>query len=92
TPLTSYYMFAAIAGLLWFSQFVFKGMGTNKMSADMSYVTWCLLFSLVIVFSNIIGLFTGEWKGVSKKTSLTLASGLLVLIISVVIIGFAEVL
>jgi L-rhamnose-H+ transport protein len=87
-----YFVFAAIAGLLWFSQFVFKGMGTNKMSADMSYVTWCLLFSLVIVFSNAIGIFTGEWKGVSKKTIYTLSTGLLVLIGSVIIIGFANVL
>jgi L-rhamnose-H+ transport protein len=92
TPLTSYYIFAAIAGLLWFSQFVFKGMGTNNMSEDMSYVTWCLLFSLVIVFSNVIGIFTGEWKGVSKRAIYTLASGLVVLIVSVLIIGFAKIL
>ena len=58
----------------------------------MSYVTWCLLFSLVIVFSNIIGIFTGEWKGVSKRAIYTLSSGLVVLIVSVLIIGFAKVL
>ena len=92
-PNTSiYFGLAALAGLLWFSQFVFKGMGTNKMSADMSYITWCLLFSLVIVFSNLIGLVIGEWKGVSKKTLITLTLGLLVLIGSVLIIGFAPVL
>lgn len=92
TPLSRYYILAAVAGSLWFSQFVFKGMGTNKMSEDMSYVTWCLLFSLVIVFSNLIGIFTGEWKGVSRKTIGTLAAGLLILIGSVLIIGFAKVL
>jgi L-rhamnose-H+ transport protein len=90
--ISMYFVFAAIAGLLWFSQFVFKGMGTNKMSTDMGYITWCLLFSLVIVFSNLIGIFTGEWKGVSKKTISTLTVGLLVLIGSVLIIGFAKVL
>jgi L-rhamnose-H+ transport protein len=87
-----YYGLAALAGLLWFSQFVFKGMGTSNMSADMSYITWCLLFSLVIVFSNLIGMVTGEWKGVSGKTLLVLASGLLVMLVSVLIIGFAPVL
>ncbi|MDP4282446.1 MAG: L-rhamnose/proton symporter RhaT, partial [Bacteroidota bacterium] len=86
-----YYGLAALAGLLWFSQFVFKGMGTNKMSPDMSYITWCLLFSLVIVFSNLIGLMTGEWKGVSKKTLGVLSAGLLVMLGSVLIIGFAPV-
>jgi L-rhamnose-H+ transport protein len=87
-----YYGLAAMAGLLWFSQFVFKGMGTNKMSADMKFITWCLLFSLVIVFSNLIGLAIGEWKGASKKTLLTLSLGLIVLLGSVLIIGFASVL
>jgi L-rhamnose-H+ transport protein len=87
-----YYGLAAIAGLLWFSQFVFKGMGTSKMSADMSYITWCLLFSLVILFSNVIGLMIGEWKGVSKKTLLALTAGLLIMLGSVLIIGFAPVL
>jgi L-rhamnose-H+ transport protein len=90
--ISMYFVFAAIAGLLWFSQFVFKGMGTNKMSGDMGYITWCLLFSLVIVFSNVIGIFTGEWKGVKKTTILTLVGGLLILIFSVLIIGFAKVL
>ena len=90
--MTFYITMAAMAGLLWFSQFVFKGMGTNKMSADMGYITWCLLFSLVIVFSNVIGLIIGEWKGVSRKTLLTLSTGLLVLLGSVLIIGFAKIL
>jgi len=87
-----YYGLAALAGLLWFSQFVFKGMGTSKMTADLSYITWCLLFSLVIVFSNLIGMMTGEWKGVSGKTLLVLSSGLLVMLVSVLVIGFAPVL
>jgi L-rhamnose-H+ transport protein len=88
----SYYLLASLAGILWFSQFVFKGMGTNKMSADMTYITWCLLFSLVIVFSNLIGLIIGEWKGASKKTMTILITGLIVLLGSVMIIGFAPVL
>jgi L-rhamnose-H+ transport protein len=87
-----YYWLAALAGLLWFSQFVFKGMGTSKMSADMRYITWCLLFSLVIIFSNLIGIIIGEWKGVSRKTLLVISAGLLVMLVSVLVIGFAPVL
>jgi len=86
-----YYGLAALAGLLWFSQFVFKGMGTSRMSADMGYITWCLLFSLVIVFSNLIGVMAGEWKGVRQKTLMVLSAGLLVMLGSVLIIGFAPV-
>lgn len=89
-PLTSYYLLAALAGTLWFSQFVFKGMGTSKMSEDMAFVTWSLLFSLVIVFSNIIGILLGEWKGVSLRAKGTLAAGLIVLLGSVIIIGLAK--
>jgi L-rhamnose-H+ transport protein len=87
-----YYWLAGLAGVLWFSQFVFKGMGTSKMNADMRYITWCLLFSLVIIFSNLIGIIIGEWKGVLKKTILVLSAGLLVMLLSVLVIGFAPVL
>jgi len=67
-------------------------MGTTKMAVDMKYITWCLLFSLVIVFSNLIGLVIGEWKGSSGKTIVILTTGLIILLGSVMIVGFAPVL
>jgi len=81
---------AAAAGIAWFLQFVFKGMGTTKIPEKYSFITWSLLFTFVIVFSNIIGLITKEWKGVSKKTLTILFSGLTLLIVSVVLVAIAS--
>ncbi len=88
--LTRNYAFAALAGIVWFAQFVFKGMGTTKIPEDLSFITWTLLFTFVIVFSNLIGIMTKEWKGVSRKTMIVLISGLLVLILSVAMVGAAS--
>lgn len=89
-PLAKNYTFAAMAGVIWFAQFVFKGMGTTKIPASMSFITWSLLFTLVIVFSNIVGLVAGEWKGVSRRTVWVLIGGLAILVSSVVLVGIAS--
>lgn len=88
TPLRQNYIFALLAGAVWFSQFVFKGIGTST-SKELVDISWSLLFSFVIVFSNIIGIIAKEWKGVSVKTIYTLISGMVVLIISVFLVGIA---
>jgi L-rhamnose-H+ transport protein len=90
TPLLKNYILASLAGIIWFAQFVFKGMGTTKIPPEISHITWSLLFTSVIVFSNIIGLVTKEWKGVSSRTLAVLFAGLSVLIISVILIGIAS--
>jgi len=82
--------FAALAGIIWFTQFVFKGMGTTKIPENLSFITWSLLFTFVIVFSNIVGLISNEWKGVSRKTMLVLISGLSILILSAALSGYGS--
>lgn len=89
-PLKMNYLFALLAGAVWFAQFVFKGMGTTRVPADLGFLSWTILFSCVIVFSNLIGILTGEWKGVSKRTIATLMAGLLLLIVSVALVGMAS--
>ena len=89
-PLRWNYFFAALAGVVWFTQFVFKGMGTTRIPSELSFLSWTILFSCVIVFSNLIGIVTKEWKGVSVKTIVTLVLGLLLLIGSVALVGFAS--
>lgn len=85
-PLKWNYLFAALAGTIWFTQFIFKGMGTTRLG-EFATVSWGVFFSLVVVFSNLVGILTGEWKGVSRKTLRILLAGLAVLIIAAVLIG-----
>lgn len=78
--------FTFLAGLLWFLQFHFFGMGSSKLPAGMAVFGWSILMALNIAISNIWGILLSEWKGVKKRTILVLIAGILVLIFSTFIV------
>jgi L-rhamnose-H+ transport protein len=78
--------FTFLAGLLWFLQFHFFGMGSSKLPAGMAIFGWSILMALNIAISNIWGIFLNEWKGVQKKTIIVLVAGIAVLILSTFIV------
>jgi len=88
TPLFSNYMFAAIAGTTWFLQFFFYGMGESKLGNGPS--SWILHMAFIILVANMWGIILKEWKGVSKKTSRTIAVGILTIILAVIIVGIGN--
>jgi L-rhamnose-H+ transport protein len=88
TPLTKNYFFSALAGTMWFTQFFFYGMGESKLGNGAS--SWILHMAFVILIANMWGILLKEWKGVSKKTSVTFITGLFAIILSVVIVGYGN--
>jgi L-rhamnose-H+ transport protein len=78
--------FTFLAGLLWFLQFHFFGMGSSKLPEGMAVFGWSILMALNIAISNIWGIFLNEWKGVRKKTIIVLIAGIAVLILSTFIV------
>jgi L-rhamnose-H+ transport protein len=86
-PLVPNLLFAAVAGAIWCSQFICFKTGEPQMGST-SYIGWAVLMASQILFSQILGLFLGEWKGTGKKTRNLLASGLLLLIISAMLAGY----
>ena len=78
--------FTFLAGLLWFLQFHFFGMGSSKLPPSMAVFGWSILMALNIAISNIWGIFLNEWKGVQKKTIIVLVAGIVVLILSTFIV------
>jgi len=78
--------FTFLAGLLWFLQFHFFGMGSSKLPPSMAVFGWSILMALNIAISNIWGIFLNEWKGVQKKTFIVLIIGIVVLILSTFIV------
>lgn len=80
------YLFSSLAGTIWYFQFMFYGMGTTLMG-KYEFASWTIHMSLIILFSNIWGIYFKEWSGVSTKTRSTLIVGLLVIIFSTVLIG-----
>jgi len=83
------YILCMIAGILWYLQFFFYGMGATQMG-KYDFASWTLHMAFVIITSNVIGLLTHEWKGSDKKTIRCLLAGIAVLILSTVIIGYAN--
>ncbi|MGN6420691.1 MAG: L-rhamnose/proton symporter RhaT [Pseudobacter sp.] len=88
TPLLNNYFFSALAGLTWFLQFFFYGMGESKLKNDAS--SWILHMAFIILVSGLWGLALKEWKGVSSKTYRTIAAGIVIIILSVVLVGYGN--
>jgi L-rhamnose-H+ transport protein len=76
-----------LAGLLWFLQFFFYGMGKSQVPAAMEAFSWSILMAMNITMSNIWGLVLNEWKGVSRKTIVVLIIGIIILILSTFVIN-----
>ncbi len=85
--LVNNFLFCALAGLLWYSQFFGLGMGQSffEPGSVMMAFSWSILMSLNVVFSNVWGIILKEWKGAGKKAVIFLVFGMAVLIISLII-------
>jgi L-rhamnose-H+ transport protein len=79
--------FTFLAGLLWFLQFHFFGMGKSMLPESMAVFSWSILMALNISFSNIWGIILKEWKGVGRKTMIVLIIGIIVLILSTFVVN-----
>ena len=88
TPRINNLFFAALAGAIWCAQFVCFKTGEPQMGRT-SYIGWAVLMAASILFSQLLGILLGEWKGTGKKTRALLAAGLVLLIASSVLAGFA---
>ncbi|MCF3107206.1 L-rhamnose/proton symporter RhaT [Niabella sp. CC-SYL272] len=88
TPLLSNIVFCALAGTTWFLQFFFYGMGESKLGNGPS--SWILHMAFIILIANVWGLILKEWKGVSKKTFTTVVLGIIIILISVLLVGYGN--
>jgi len=80
------YIFCAIAGVTWYLQFMFYGMGTTRMG-DNDFASWSIHMAFIIAFSNMWGLVFREWKACSKRTLTIIVTGIAVVVLSIVLIG-----
>jgi L-rhamnose-H+ transport protein len=87
-PLAGNLVFAGIAGAVWCSQFICFKTGEPAMGKT-AYVGWAVLMASSILFSSLLGILLGEWKGTSGRTRTLLAAGLVLLILSSVLAGYS---
>jgi len=88
-PILPNLIFAAIAGAIWCSQFIFFKVADTKIG-PYAFAGWTVLMSSAILFSSLLGIMLGEWRGVSGRTQKLLVAGLATLVVSLVIIGYGN--
>jgi L-rhamnose-H+ transport protein len=82
-------IFSALAGVLWYSQMACLTIGDSK-SGAFKFTGWTVFMSSQIVFSTLWGIVLLEWKGASQRTRTLLTTGLAILVVSMVIIGYGN--
>jgi L-rhamnose-H+ transport protein len=87
--LTANYLFASLAGVIWYFQFFFYSMGQTKMG-KYDFSSWTLHMASIIIFATLWGLALKEWRGTSRRTKLLVATGLFLLVSSTVVVGYGN--
>jgi len=86
SSLTLNYVFAALAGAIWYLQFFFYSMGTSQMG-KYDFASWTIHMAFIIAFSNVWGILLREWKGASAKARNLIVAGILILVGATVVVG-----
>ena len=88
--LASNYVLAGLAGVIWYGQFFFYGMGSALLGQQYKFSSWTIHMAFIIVFSNLWGIQFKEWKGVARRTLALVWGGIAVLILATVVIGLGN--
>jgi L-rhamnose-H+ transport protein len=83
------YIFAVMAGVIWYFQFFFYSMGQTKMG-KYEFSSWTLHMASIIIFATLWGLVLREWKGTSIRTKTLVTCGLALLIGSTIVVGYGN--
>ena len=83
------YLLSFIMGLIWISQIVCVKAGEPLMGS-LKYISFGVMMASSILFSTIIGVALGEWKGTGKKTKACLILGTIVLIVSFTVMSLGS--
>lgn len=80
---------SGLAGVIWACQFACQKMG-ESFAGDIAYISFAIVMGSSVLFSSLLGIFLGEWKGTGKRTKSYLAAGLAILAASIAIAVLAK--
>jgi len=89
SPLLINYILCALAGITWYLQFMFYGMGTTQMG-KYGFSSWTIHMAFIIVFSSLWAIYFREWKGASRRTHQLVVFGIVVLVLSTIVVGIGN--
>lgn len=87
-PILLNLLLCAAAGITWYLQFFFYGMGSINLGKRYDFSSWTLHMAFIIIFSNVWALLLREWKGSARATRWLIGAGIGILIFSTIVIGY----
>ena len=78
------YLWASLAGVIWYVGFMLYGMGTTFMG-QFDFTSWSIHLAFVIAFSTLLGILVGEWRGVRTVTKVLVTAALVLLVSSTLV-------
>lgn len=82
-------LWGCLAGLLWYLQFIFYGMGHNRMET-LGVASWPLHMIMLILFSTLVAIVRREWSDCSSSTKRLIGTAISILVLAVLIIGYGN--
>jgi L-rhamnose-H+ transport protein len=86
-PQTTNWTYAGIMGFMWFGGVALYGFAVMNLGKLGASIGWPLIQSMAVLSGNLVGFFTGEWKGTGTKPVLYMFIGLAFLLTGIVIVG-----
>ncbi len=83
------WVLAALAGIIWAMQFACQKIGEPAMG-EMRYISFAVVMGASVLFSTLLGVCLGEWKGTGKKTKAFLVMGILIMVAGFCVISFGQ--
>lgn len=80
---------AVLTGVLWYSQFLFYGLGHTNMGAY-KFISWAIHMIMLVLFSAFVGVILKEWAGSNGITIQALLLALFILILSVSLLTYGS--
>lgn len=83
------YLLAFITGCLWYSQFLFYGLGHVRMG-EFKFSSWAIHMIQLILFSALIGLIMKEWANTKSRTKAAISAALVILVAAVLLLTYGN--
>jgi L-rhamnose-H+ transport protein len=84
------WFYAILMALIWDGCIILYGLGASKMGELGVSLGWLILMSMTVIFGNIWGFITGEWRAASLKSKKLMYTGMIFLLMGIVVITLSK--
>jgi L-rhamnose-H+ transport protein len=84
------WILAASMGLLWIAGFACYAPGARRLGSLGTSVGWSMMTSVMVITANLWGIMSGEWRGAGRRAQQFLMSGVVILVMAICVVGYAN--